>query len=64
MNEKEIVAAWNKTHDAYATIDRNPTDQNKVIVAKGNQYISADARNGITEEMLDMLYKKICSERC
>ena len=62
MSEKEIVRLWNSAHDAYATIDRNPTDQNKVIVAKGNRYITADVGDGITEKLLDTLYKELCLE--
>ena len=53
MNEKQLVEKWRGENNCYATIDRNPSGQNKIIVAIWNHYIAREIEgDAVTEEQL------------
>ena len=56
MSELDVVAAWNKKGKAYASIDRNPNGQNKIIIAKGNNTVIKQLTRPITNLYLDDIW--------
>ena len=64
MTEAEIIKAWNDNHDGYATLDRNPTGQDKVIIAKGNLVTVRDLHGKqVTENLLNKLWRELPMKR-
>lgn len=58
-SEAETIKSWVANHDVYATIDRNPTGQDKLIMAKGNYWISENLHGqAVTEKLLDEMLIK------
>lgn len=64
MTEAQIIKAWNDSHDGYATLDRNPIGQDKVIIAKGNCVVVRDLKgNPVTEDLLNELWRELPMKR-
>ena len=64
MTEAEIIRAWNDSHDGYATLDRNPTGQDKVIIAKGNCVVVRDLKGKpVTEDLLNEIWRELPMKR-
>lgn len=64
MTEAQIIKAWNNSHDGYATLDRNPTGQDKVIIAKGNCVVVRDLKGKpVTEDLLNELWRELPMKR-
>lgn len=57
MNEKQLIEKWRGENNCYATIDRNPTGQNKFILAIGNHYIIREIEGDVLTE--DQLYSAL-----
>jgi len=54
-NEYELIKEWRGQHDVYATLDRNPTDANQIILVKDNKYLIKKLQKDemVTVEFLD-----------
>lgn len=64
MTEAQIIKAWNDNHHGYATLDRNPTGQDKVIIAKGNCVVVRDLKGKpVTEDLLNELWRELPLKR-
>ena len=64
MTEAQIIKVWNNSHDGYATLDRNPTGQDKVIIAKGNLVTVRDLKGKpVTEDLLNELWLELPMKR-
>ena len=63
MNEYELVRQWRERNNVYATIDRNPSGVNQIILCKGNVSMIRKLDSPVTNELLDKLLEEFNIEK-